>query len=190
MQRYTLKSERATAENVRPFGRLIGIAAEVPLLMSWPGTDVYGAFPLLTDSDTEVLAVRVREGEMRVSMIERHYKHTQTYLPLDGRSFVMVLGPANRGAMPEWDRLSALRFEDSCGIALDVGIWHAFPFAVSIETRFAVILRKEAHLNTLAEPEVSGDAEGPDLHRRVLRDDVVVTVDDHVLVGHVALPAL
>jgi ureidoglycolate lyase len=102
---------------------------------------------------------------VRLPLLERHFAHAQTYLPANGKPFVMVMGPPGAGDLPDWDALRAFVFRDCAGIALHPGTWHEFVYPLEDDTRLHVVLRAEAHLDTLARRQHPMDARGPDLHR-------------------------
>ncbi|MFM6831134.1 MAG: ureidoglycolate lyase [Novosphingobium sp.] len=170
MDHFEIEAVLATPENVAPFGHYIGAAPGVPVFTEWPGTVVHGTLPIELDTGGEMLLVTAdaRPFPVQCGLIERHFKHTQTYLPFNGKSFVMVLGEAGEADVPDYAALRAMLF-CGAGIILHKGIWHDFPYAIEDATQFAVALRSEAHVNTDAAPAYPMDADGPDLQRREIR---------------------
>jgi ureidoglycolate lyase len=165
---YLLKVEPATPHSVEPFGHFIGVHAQAPRFAAWPGAVVQGGWPIEIGSSGEVLHVQLaaRRFPTAVELLERHDGHTQTYLGANGKPWVMVMGLATRrDGLPDLAALRAFRFEAGSGIALHAGSWHEFPLALEDDTRFSVILRSQAHINTLASPVHPNDARGPDLER-------------------------
>lgn len=170
--------ERATPENIAPYGHFIAAREGVPKFLSWPGVDVYGSLPITIGEGGEMLLVKMaaRQFPVRCGLIERHFQHTQTYLPFNGKPFVMLLGTPTEGDLPEYATLRAFLFDDNSGIIMHADIWHDFPYALEDDTQFAVVLRKEAHVNTNATPEYEHDADGPDLQRRAITPRATITV--------------
>lgn len=170
MQDYRIVVEPATPANIAPFGHYVGAHADVPKFAAWPGVDVYGATPLVVGDGGEMLLVRMdaRAFPVTCGLIERHPKHSQTYLPFNGKPFVMLLGAPTDADVPDYAGLRAFLF-DGGGIVLHPDVWHDFPYAIEDETQFAVVLRSEAHRNDNAEPAHPYDADGPDLQRRDMR---------------------
>lgn len=156
----------ATADAVARFGTLIGAATGATPIMQFEGVDVYGGIPFRLDGTPELIVCNLPRRPFQVGLMERHFRHTQTYLPLNGKAFVMVVGPPGHDDMPALDGLQAFLFRDGCGIALAEGVWHEFPMAIEDDTAIAVILTAEAHKNTDPAPATPDDAEGPDLQRR------------------------
>lgn len=175
----TLVPQPATAESLAPFGALVGAAPGVPKLFEFAGTEVFGVAPFALHGTPELLLCSIAPRPPRVGLMERHFRHTQTYLSTDGKPFVMVLGAPTEGDMPPLDDLQAFLFTGGSGIALGEGVWHEFPFALEDDTRVAVVLVSEAHVNENANPAVPDDADGPDLQRRSLenRDLPAIEVD-------------
>jgi ureidoglycolate lyase len=162
-----IRVETATPEALAPFGRLIGAQPDLPVFAQWPGVVVTGPTPIDIGAGAELLHVRMQAAAFpaRVILLERHFKHTQTYLSANGRPFVMVLGAETVDGLPDVTGLRAFLFKDGEGVAMDAGVWHEFPLALEDDTRFTVILRSESHVNDLAAPEHPWDARGPDLER-------------------------
>jgi ureidoglycolate lyase len=164
----TLTIEDATPDSVAPFGAFIGAHPALPRFAEWAGVSVYGAIPVDIGSGGEILHVRMQAAVFpaRVPLLERHFKHTQTYLSANGRPFVMVLGTGTTpDGLPDVSGLKAFLFKDGAGVAMKPGTWHEFPLALEDDTRFTVILRAESHVNLLEAPEHPSDARGPDLER-------------------------
>lgn len=162
-----LDVEPATADAVRPFGCLIGAVPDAVQTMAFGAARIFGAIPFVLEGTPELLVCSLGPREMRCTLMERHFRHTQVYMPMDGKPFIMVLGPDTPGELPVPETLRAFRFENACGISIKPGIWHEFPFALEPDTRFSIVLVKECHISTSTTPEQPGDADGPDLQRRV-----------------------
>ena len=167
MSEHSIVVEPATPAAIAPFGCFIGAEPTVPRFAEWPGVTVYGPSPITIGSGGEILHVQMRAMQFpaRVRLLERHFHHTQTYLPANGRPFVMVLGSECAGDLPNVQKLRAFLFSDGAGIAMSAGTWHEFPLALQDDTRFTVILREESHINRVERPAFPNDASGPDLER-------------------------
>jgi ureidoglycolate lyase len=160
--------EPATPSSVAAYGHFIGVHADAPAFAAWPGVRVFGGWPVDIGSGGELLHVQMaaRSLPASVELLERHPGHTQTYLSANGKPWVMVLGRATRDdGLPDIEALRAFRFDGGSGIAMHRDTWHEFPIALQDDTRFTVLLRTEAHVNTLRAPAHANDAHGPDLER-------------------------
>lgn len=171
-----LSVELATPETVAPFGRLISAAR----MGDGRGTKYYGnAVELwsvdgfLTDADACLSVARVQPRECRVLWMERHFKHTQAFIPLNFEPFVVVMAPPNDKSSPEPDAVRALLFPSGCGLQLNVGTWHEFPFAQSAPVEIVVVLRNETNRNL--EVIKDGEAVGGDLEKRNVERRLGVT---------------
>ena len=156
--------------DVSPLGYLLGITPDAQLTE----TGFYhGAVKLLkpgpfkSDDDTTLSIARVDPRVNEVTWMERHFKHTQAFLPLGGKDYVVVMAPPNDKELPDIDQTLAIRFPGDVGFMMHVGTWHEFPFAVKPATDVVVILRNETNrdLHQLKDDE----AEGEDLQKRNIR---------------------
>lgn len=162
-----IRIEPATPDAVAPYGTYVGAAPDLPLFAQWPGTVVYDRVPINVGRGGELLHVVLQPRALpaMVELLERHPHHTQTYLPANGKRFIMVMGDRSADGLPDFAALRAFEFADAAGIALHADTWHEFPLAIEPDTRFTVILRAAAHDNRLKRPRRPLDARGPDLVR-------------------------
>jgi ureidoglycolate lyase len=156
--------------DIMPFGYLLGVTDPDALAE----TDFYhGAVKLLkpgtfrSDDDTALSIARVDPRANEVIWMERHFKHTQAFLPLGGKGYVVVAAPPNDASLPDIDQVVAIQFPGNMGFMMHVGTWHEFPFALEPATDVVVILRNETNrdLRQLKDAE----AEGEDLQKRNIR---------------------
>lgn len=156
--------------DVAPFGYLLGVTDPDALTE----TDFYhGAVKLLkpgtfqSDDDTALSIARVDPRANEVTWMERHFKHTQAFLPLGGKGYVVVAAPPGDDELPDIEKVLAIRFPGDMGFMMHVGTWHEFPFALEPATDVVVILRNETNrdLKQLKDAE----AEGEDLQKRNIR---------------------
>lgn len=163
--RIRLAARPATPAAVAPFGDLIGRAAEVPVqrLNHYAGT-IRKPARFVTDEDTEISVATLDRRPLEVRWLERHFKHTQAFIPLGGRPFVLVMAPPGPGDMPDLDRVEAFLFDGSAGFCMKIGCWHEFPFPLVDGTDLIVILRGETHRELQA--MTGGEALGADLDKK------------------------
>lgn len=161
-----LRLEAATADNVQPFG---GLVAALPGRSR--GTRFYGDAVALydapifqSDADTCLSLARIEPRPHEVTWMERHFKHTQAFLPLNGQPWAAVLAPPGSGFLPDLAAARALRFEGNQGLVMHLGTWHEFPFAVGAPVELVVVLRNET--NRDLERVEHGEAVGEDLEKR------------------------
>jgi len=171
--------EPATAESVAPFGQLLGVHDQVkplPIGFYEGKVRVYAPVEFQSDEETQLTLASVDHRDMQVQYMERHFKHTQTFIPLEGKSFVVVLAPPSEKDMPDLDLMRALLFDGSCGFTMKIGTWHEFPFALVDHSNVIVILRRETTQNLMKDSVVEGEAHGPDLDKKNLVARTGVTV--------------
>ncbi len=164
-----LEVEPATAAALAPYGALVGADASRPgrdggfygeKVQLWsPGT-------LVNDADATLSVARIHPRAPEVIWMERHFKHTQTFIPLGGAPFIAVLGAPTAGPQPDPATVRAFRFDGSSGIMLHIGTWHEFPFAVRGYADVVVLLRRETMSNL--EVRENDEAIGGDLEKRNL----------------------
>ena len=178
-QLQTIRVETATPETVAPFGQLLSVhdgAIKLPITFYDGKVSVYAPVSFESDDDTQLTLARVDHRGMQVEWMERHFKHTQTFIPLGGSSFVVVVAPPTDGELPELNQVRALLFDGSTGFTMKVGTWHEFPFALTDRSDVVVILRRETTLNLRPDNVVAGEAQGPDLDKKNLVARTGITI--------------
>jgi len=167
LRRVELELEPATAENIAPFGELLAFGRGRPVTR----TRFYGnAVELMekpafmSDADTCLSLARVHPRPLEVTWLERHFKHTQVFLPLNALPWCAVLAPPTQGDLPDVAQARAFCFAGDCGLLMHVGTWHEFPFAFDAPTDMVVVLRNETNRNLDAVSD--GEAVGEDLEKR------------------------
>ena len=162
-----LQVEPANSRTIAPFGRLIGAAtggAGSSTRFYGDAIELWHIAGFQSDDDTCLSVARVRPRARRVIWMERHFKHTQAFVPLDGQSFLVVMAPPNEASKPDADQVRALQIPAGCGLQLHVGTWHEFPFTLGTSLDLLVILRHETNRD-LQQIE-DGEAIGEDLEKR------------------------
>lgn len=174
-----LKPVKATPENLKGYGYVIGEPDEMVL----DKIDFYGADVKVTqptdfhgNDDLCLNLVSFNPRPLEVKWMEYHTKHTQTFIPLSGKPFYMVLGkPTARKADGSWDdsqsnlpdlnSIQAFKFDGTGGLVMDVGTWHEVPFPTAGPTHFVCICTNETNEN-LEDGDDKGECEGGDLSKR------------------------
>lgn len=156
----------ADEETIRPFGRLIRSDQSSGRETRFydDAVAVWDIAGMVTDDQACISVARVRPRPNSVIWMERHFKHTQVFMPVNGAPFHMVLAPPNEREVPDLDAVRALTFDGSAGVMLDLGTWHEFPFAAQGDAEIAVFLREETNANL--EAIENGEAVGGDLEKR------------------------
>ncbi len=166
LQKVTLEPIAADEQNFAPFGRLIR-----PNESAGRGTHFYNDavavwdIPgMVTDEEATISVARTRPRPMSVIWMERHFKHTQVFMPVNGEPFHLVVAPPNEKNVPDIEAVCAFAFDGKAGVMLDLGTWHEFPFAIEHAADIAVFLRRETNANL--EAFENGEAIGGDLEKR------------------------
>lgn len=171
LERRILEAKPATPEALAPYGRILGAGTGAAVGVS----DFYeGAVAVSkpvdfkSDDDTALSFATLQPRAFEIKYLERHFKHTQTFIPLGGKPFVAVFGAPTDGEMPDIDALEAFRFDGQAGFTMHIGTWHEFPFALEDDTNMVVILRNETTRNLSTENVKDDEAHGPDLDKKNL----------------------
>jgi ureidoglycolate lyase len=165
----TLTIENATPEALAPFGQVIGRVPHVsPVSVDFYKGAVKMSYParFSCEHPVEITVAHMdrRPGEVRY--MERHFQHTQVFMPLAGKPFVAVMAPPSAGELPALDQVRAFLFDGSAGFSLHLGTWHEFPFAVEDGTDLVVILSSQTGYDLKGKDAVTEEAQGPDLDKK------------------------
>ncbi len=174
-----LRPTRATAESLAGYGYLIGAPdGSVRDKIDFYGNDVIVTQPASFHGNDDLCLnlVSFKPRPLEVRWMEYHTKHTQTFIPLAGKPFYMVLGkPTARRADGSWNEnaadlpdpatIQAFEFDGAGGIVMDVGTWHEVPFPIDGDTHFVCICTNETNSN-LEHGDERGECDGGDLAKR------------------------
>jgi ureidoglycolate lyase len=167
MQTRILTAIRATPENTAAYGYWLGSAAPGPVQKSkfyGDALELRKPAEFVGDDTLQISVATLQRRPLRVTWMERHFLHTQTFIPLGGKPFLAVLAPPTEGEMPDLDAARALLFDGSAGIALHIGTWHEFPMALVDDTDVIVLIRRDTVRDL---QHVQGnEARGPDLDKK------------------------
>ena len=148
--------EALTHNSFRRFGQIIGELDEPPAwrrprLTSW-------RMRFEMEGHPDLKCIHYMFQERKFTMMERHFSHTESRVPLGGGQAVMVVAasehPLDPKSLPEPEDVRAFLLDGSVGIMLARGTWHSldcYP-ARPPHTAFAFISEKESQ----AEIEVEG----------------------------------
>lgn len=162
-----LPLEDATAAALAPFGELLGVGRgrpSSPTRFYDDAVELVEKAPFVSDADTCLSVARVHPRPLEVRWMERHFKHTQVFLPINGQPYAVVVAPPGDAPLPELARVRAFRFPGDCGFMMQVGTWHEFPFALEGPADMVIVLRNETNRNLEAVED--GEAVGEDLEKR------------------------
>jgi ureidoglycolate lyase len=190
--RLTVPVVPATASVLAPYGYLIGPPdSEVKGRIDYYGSAVQVRTPakFVSNDDMMLNLVTFNRRPPVIRWMEYHNKHTQTFIPLAGRPFIMVLGEptrkrpdgsldATQSDLPNLDNVRGFYFDGSAGICMHIGTWHEVPFPLHDQTNFVAIVTNETNRN-LEEHDEHFESEGGDLVKRQLirRLDTQLEID-------------
>jgi ureidoglycolate lyase len=199
--RLTIPVERASAAGLAPYGYLIGPPdSEIKGRIDYYGNDVQVRTPakFVSNADMMLNLVTFNRRPPVIRWMEYHNKHTQTFIPLAGRPFVMVLGAPtrkrpdgsvddSRADLPDLADVRGFYFDGSAGICMHIGTWHEVPFPLLDATNFVAIVTNETNRN-LEEHDANFESEGGDLVKRQLvrRLNTQIEIDLSTVPGNAA----
>lgn len=165
----TLKVEPATFESFAPYGTLICVNPDYPQRRSafyGDAVELYAPGGFVSDEQTRLSVARVHRRDPRVVWMERHFKHTQTFMPLNASPFIAVMGAPTETNIPDPETVKAFYFDGSAGAQMHLGTWHEFVFPAKDSADLMIIIRAEtqANLEVIEDNEAIGD----DLEKRNL----------------------
>lgn len=137
--------EPLTQEAFAPFGQVIEANETVkPYLINGGNTLRYHDLANLETDEKGKLIVSIFRGQPRslpfaVKMMERHPLGSQAFIPLSGRSYLVVVAPAGEGVIPADVRV--FRGMAQQGVNYARGIWHHPLLALEAVSDFLVIDR-------------------------------------------------
>ncbi len=120
-----LESEPACDESFAPYGRLVrrpeGVAANLAsgAVESW-------LLPFTSGSQPQIMFNRYHDKGRRFSVMERHHQVSQCFFPMNGVSYIMVVGKEAGEQQPfAPDDVKAFHISGNCGVLLWPQIWHS-----------------------------------------------------------------
>jgi ureidoglycolate lyase len=173
-----LKPIPATPDTLEGYGWMMGKPAGIERdKIDFYGRDVRVTHPAAfhSNDDTCLNLVSFKMRPLRVRWMEYHTKHTQTFIPLAGKPFYMVLGkPTQRkpdgsfdesaSPVPNMEDVKCFHFDGSAGIVMHVGTWHEVPFPIDGDAHFVCICTNETNDN-LEHQDANGESRGGDLDK-------------------------
>jgi ureidoglycolate lyase len=177
-EKQLLRPVKATAESLEGYGYLIGEPDDsVRDKIDFYGSDVIVTQPAKFHGNDDLCLnlVSFKPRPLEVKWMEYHTKHTQTFVPLGGKPFYMVLGKptatrtgeggSGHNDVPDPATIQAFEFDGSGGIVMEVGTWHEVPFPMDGDTHFVCICTNETNSN-LEQGDDRGECDGGDLTKR------------------------
>lgn len=160
--------EPGDADSLAPFGALLGRRPGLPVMPIdyYRGTvAVSRPVDFFCKGDVELSLTTLQPRPGKVRYMERHYMHTQTFIPLAGKPFVIVMAPPNNARIPDLASLRAFRLDGQAGLMLHPGTWHEFPFPLAPDSDVIVALSRQTTEDLRNKDPETEEAFGPDLEK-------------------------
>lgn len=164
-----LPLEHPTANSLAPFGHLVGQSggSELMSIDFYKGAvKVSKPAPFLSEHPVDLSLTMVNPRTPEVRYMERHFQHTQVFMPLGGKPFVVVMAPPSSEDLPDLSAARAFLFDGSAGFLMHIGTWHEFPFAIEPSTEIVVILSSQTGYDLQNSDPATEEAFGPDLDKK------------------------
>ena len=181
----TIKAERLTKENFAPFGVVLSPEGRERLPINSYGdkADIFKE-GFETDRPTEWLIVRFKDRGNKVLYVERHFHLTQTFIPLGGTDFLMVVAKPDarlENNLPALSEIHAFIVPGNVAVQIHKGTWHENPIPLTPELNLLV----SAHQNLAAGHQASSENKSTtalqaDVDKRKLADyNLELLIDTH-----------
>lgn len=127
-----------TAHAFSPFGQVVAHSGNEPRL--------YLRSPLECDSEAihpAFWVTRVSSAAslpLRIERLERHPHSAQTFIPLRGCEYLVVVAPSGAAGLPDLDGLKAFGASRHQGVTYRPGVWHHGLTALDAPAEFAVLI--------------------------------------------------
>lgn len=160
-----LDIEEATPDSFAPFGAILGVGETPGRVTPFYGDAVqlWRPKPFVSEGDTCFSIARITPREPSVRFMERHFLHTQAFVPIGGGAFVLVVAPPADQPLPDPAALRAFLFQ-GCGAQLHIGTWHEFPFTFQDATDVLIVLSNNTYRDV--HESNGGEVSGPDIEKR------------------------
>jgi ureidoglycolate lyase len=94
-----------------------------------------------TDQPIEWFIAQFRKRDFSALFLERHAQLSQTFIPLGGKAFLMVVAAKDailENGLPNEDQIHAFVVPGDCAVQLFRSTWHENPFALEAEQTLLV----------------------------------------------------
>jgi len=180
----SIRAEKLTKESFAPFGVILSPEGRERLPINAYGdkADIYRE-GFETDRPMEWLIVHFKERGRQVLYLERHQHLTQTFIPLGGTQFLMVVAKPNcreENGLPAPDELHAFVVPGDVAVQIHRGTWHENPIPLTPNLNLIVSAHQslaQGHQASSANQAVA--ATQADVEKRKLSDyqtDLLVQV--------------
>lgn len=141
-----LEVKRLTAESFAPFGQVIEIANHAPMMINEGNTERFDSLGHVECTGVNGQAVinifraQPRSLPMQIKMVERHPFGSQSFQPLSGESYLVLVADAVEQPSPE--QLHLFIASPDQGVNYKANTWHHPLLALNKVCDFLVVDRK------------------------------------------------
>lgn len=137
-----IQAQPLTKEAFAPFGVILSPEGRQRLPINSYGdkADIYKE-SFETDRPIEWLIVHFKDRGRQVLYLERHQHLTQTFIPLGGHSFLMVVARPDcreENGLPARDELHAFVVPGDVAVQIHRGTWHENPIPLTPDLKLVV----------------------------------------------------
>ncbi len=118
MERRAIPVVDARTADLAALGQVIGVPERAPPRLSafyGEAVKLWSPATFVSDADTTFTIARISPRPNEVIYLERHFKHTQAFIPLGGKPFVAVMAPPTQNGLPDPGAVKAYRFAGDAG---------------------------------------------------------------------------
>ena len=135
-----MKVEELTDQAFAPFGNVLGRPSLEEPTISDEVADVWLGFSDLmgigASNAKDVTYLKIHSNPDKYNQIERHLTSAEAFIPLEGRSILIVV-PAGE---PDMSQCKAFLMDGSKGVLLKKGTWHAVPYLLTEYASYLVLV--------------------------------------------------
>lgn len=141
-----LEAKRLTPESFAPFGQVVEIADHAPVMINEGNTERFDSLGHVECTGVNGKAVinifraQPRVLPMRITMVERHPFGSQSFQPLSGESYLVLVADAVEQPSPE--QLHLFISSPDQGVNYKANTWHHPLLALNKVCDFLVVDRK------------------------------------------------
>ena len=143
----TIKIQPLTHQNFAEFGEVISCSGHDFFHINDAHTERYHALvttEIIGDAKAGISIfrnIKTTQIPFEVSILERHPKGSQAFIPMQGQQFLVVVAPSLNTDEPDLSQLKAFIADGSQGVNYRAGTWHHPLLTLEAPSDFAVIDR-------------------------------------------------
>ncbi len=169
----TVVAEQLTPAAFEPFGSLItGDSSGRRLERNTYATNrVFHGLDVDSDEPAELLLTEVKPRPLEVKLLERHLAISQTFIPLNGQDFLIVVARPEAelaNGVPTLEELRAFSVPGDAVVQINRGTWHEPPFVTSGSLRLLITSHAKLTAGLAAAPDEDGEIHVGDVDKRSL----------------------